>query len=105
MLMLLGYISCVVAPFLSINSSTDINQPKFVSSHKIEISNQQTFTSESESIFHFHEDFLVDEFLIQATETVLNTTFTAKLPIPESIGKSLSAFPFAVFSRPPPFFF
>jgi hypothetical protein len=106
MLMFLGYVSCVVAPFLtfSTTSNTVENQPETFLAQHIEIDEQFSVSPEVAKSFHYH-DFFQAEVADIITE---NQTFIPYLKIdsviPQSSGNTNQVFLFTLFSRPPPFY-
>ncbi len=106
MLMFLGYVSCVVAPFLtfSTTSNTVENQPETFLAQHIEIDEQFSVSQEVAKSFHYH-DFFQAEVADIITE---NQTFIPYIKIdsviPQSSGHTNQAFLFTLFSRPPPFY-
>ena len=104
--MFLGYVSCVVAPFLtfSTTSNTVENQPETFLAQHIEIDEQFSVSQEVAKSFHYH-DFFQAEVADIITE---NQTFIPYIKIdsviPQSSGHTNQAFLFTLFSRPPPFY-
>ncbi|MBN2764887.1 MAG: hypothetical protein JXR27_00825 [Paludibacteraceae bacterium] len=106
MLMFLGYISCVVAPFLTFSTSdnTTENQTDSLVAQRIEINEQFSVSPEVAKSFHYHDFFQSEVADIITENQTFIPYFKIDSVIPQSSGHTNQAFLFTLFSRPPPFY-
>ncbi len=104
MLMLLGYVSCVVAPFLTFsNTNTPENPQNTFVAQRIEIDEQYAVSPVVERSYHFHDYFQAESADIKSEGQIFIPHFRADSAIPQSYGNTFPTFLFTLFSRPPPY--
>lgn len=104
MLMLLGYASCLVAPYLTVLISSDAIPQENIVAQSIEADYEYSISIDTGNDYYFFDFYQSEELDNQSSDNILIPFFISDLAISNCLVKPHSAFPLTVFSRPPPCF-
>lgn len=104
-LMFLGYLSCVVAPFLTFsNTNAAESQEETLVAQHIEIDVQFSVLPELAKSFHYHDLFQSEVADIITENQIFIPFIKIDSVVPQSCGHTNQPLLYTLFTRPPPFY-